>query len=37
MYYYEVTVEDAGEDGNVTLGLATERFNLSRQVGTEPR
>jgi hypothetical protein len=34
LYYFEVTVLDAGFRGAVTVGLSSARFNLSRQVGT---
>ena len=36
MYYYEVTVLDAGDRGVIAVGFADFHFRLSRQPGWEP-
>mmetsp|Transcript_5724 Transcript_5724/g.14243 ORF Transcript_5724/g.14243 Transcript_5724/m.14243 type:complete len:478 (-) Transcript_5724:162-1595(-) len=36
IYYYEVTVKDAGERGVIAVGFADVHFRLSRQPGWEP-
>ena len=36
LYYYEMTVSDAGERGVIAVGFADLHFRLSRQPGWEP-
>lgn len=36
LYYYEITVVDAGSRGSIAIGLADGSFELNRQPGWEP-
>jgi hypothetical protein len=36
IYYYEITVHDPGVRGAITIGMAPEDFNLTRQTGSTP-
>lgn len=36
LYYFEVSIVDAGDSGNITVGLVPEDVSLNRQPGAEP-